>query len=469
MAAIFLCRRKQSNNNVYEVTLVDPGVDYSTLDDLSAVRSWMIGLSAHGLQAVKQIPGLYEDYIEGLGVTIKRATVVIGSRLKFHPDLHGEGLETFFTVDRNFICAALSKYLNDNCELVAKYNTRALYVDVDNKEIIVRDTTSLNKNSYAIEYDYVIGADGIRSVVRNAFMNCHRDFEFDLKGTFSISKSAHIPIPDDMKEGTYMFLFGTLHGGTIFGLPETGRMSNWNIGIPMNKSLAPELYSDDVKVVEKYFRDTLKIIDGWDFALLAKEWVSQKFNTTQQTHCNFYHSNVVHGIIMGDAAHACLPVLGQGMNTALADAAALNELLDKYNDDWEEVLPAFSEERVKEGNAVTDLSFYNLSCSDWQNITLKLGEMCRRIMNKIFPSWLVMTDPRFAIAKGMKLSKAYNDMMKMDAIEPVRRVNDKIMRDYFEKRVGMVTTTTKWSFWSCFTWTILPVGALAIGVYFMVL
>ncbi len=34
------------------------------------------------------------------------------------------------------------------------------------------------------------------------------------------------------------------------------------------------------------------------------------------------------------------------MNTALADAAVLHELLDEYKDDLDVVLPAFSRERV---------------------------------------------------------------------------------------------------------------------------
>ena len=48
------------------------------------------------------------------------------------------------------------------------------------------------------------------------------------------------------------------------------------------------------------------------------------------------------------------------MNTALADAAVLDSLLDEHKDNWDAVLIKFSSERVKEGNALTDLSFYIL-------------------------------------------------------------------------------------------------------------
>ena len=46
----------------------------------------MIGLSAHGLTAIRTVPGLYEDYIHGLGVDIKYATIGISKSLKLTYD-----------------------------------------------------------------------------------------------------------------------------------------------------------------------------------------------------------------------------------------------------------------------------------------------------------------------------------------------------------------------------------------------
>jgi hypothetical protein len=54
------------------------------------------------------------------------------------------------------------------------------------------------------------------------------------------------------------------------------------------------------------------------------------------------------------------------MNTALADAAALNELL-----------PAFSRERVKEGSALTDLSLHTFSVSDSTQIMIFIKQTIR--------------------------------------------------------------------------------------------
>jgi hypothetical protein len=43
------------------------------------------------------------------------------------------------------------------------------------------------------------------------------------------------------------------------------------------------------------------------------------------------------------------------------------------------------------------------------------------------------------IPKGMKLSEAYDRMSKLGSIKHVRKENDDIMREHFEKCVGMVT------------------------------
>ena len=65
------------------------------------------------------------------------------------------------------------------------------------------------------------------------------------------------------------------------------------------------------------------------------------------------------------------------MNTALADAAVLDRLLDEHDDDLAKVLPAFSEERVKEGNALSDLSHYATSFSSFQQVEILLYQVAR--------------------------------------------------------------------------------------------
>ena len=174
LAAIFLLRRNAAQTK-YEVQLIDPGVDYGKLDEngLQRFRSWMIGLSCHGLDAIKKVPGLYEDYVSALGVNTTCAKYCIGPSIKFNVDLQDEMV---LCVDRNFICAALARYLNETFtgrEFTSHYETSALFVDAQKQCILLRSKEG-DTEMKSLPYDLLLGCDGIRSIVRNAFVTNHR-------------------------------------------------------------------------------------------------------------------------------------------------------------------------------------------------------------------------------------------------------------------------------------------------------
>ena len=116
---------------------------------------------------------MFEDYVSKLGVDITSATFGLGSRVRFNYDIPDE--DQAFTVDRNYICGALARYLNEHYgkpEFVAQYETSALYVDAETKQVYVRKSGETDMKP--IPYDIILGCDGIRSVVRNAFITNHR-------------------------------------------------------------------------------------------------------------------------------------------------------------------------------------------------------------------------------------------------------------------------------------------------------
>lgn len=261
-----------------------------------------------------------------------------------------------------------------------------------------------------------------------------------------------------------MLMAQCLPNMTAFVLPETGGKLNFACGHALNRPCDPELQSDDPSVVSAYFQKHFKRFNI-NCDEVGKEWVAQSWVTTQQLHANFYHSLKLRALLMGDAAHASSPNIGQGMNTALADAAVLNELLDEYNDDLDAVLPVFSKERVKEGNALTDLSFHTFSLSLPTYITILIRQNVRRWLNGVFPAWLLEPEPINEIPRGMKLSVAYDKMMKLGYMKKVRRVNDEIMQHHFEKTTGMITEEPT-PLWRSSFHALLLIGATAGAFYY---
>ena len=70
-ASLLLNKNKEAGCTVtYDVTLLDGRQDYGSIPqkELSENhRSWMLGLADHGMDAIKTLPDLYENYVKDEG------------------------------------------------------------------------------------------------------------------------------------------------------------------------------------------------------------------------------------------------------------------------------------------------------------------------------------------------------------------------------------------------------------------
>lgn len=316
LAAIQLLRRNQNSSSInYQVTLIDAGRDYGTLtaDELPSHRSWMIGLSHHGLTAIREVPDLFEKYVGEVGVELDSLSVWIGkSEMKTSSADLGQSGENFI-VDRNYVVSSMARYLNDNFgndkQFTRMYHSKLLFVDGDNQRVLVRNTNN-NKDIY-VDYDVLLGCDGIRSVVRGAFGIHHRDFECKVSDIFVQFKATHVALPKALDANSLSLLPTIMPKLNGIALPEKGGVVNLSAGYTLNDPCDEELMSNDPKVVADYVRKNLTCFELEDYDDFAQQWVNQSWNSTGQVHCNFYHSEKLQAIIMGDAAHATSPSIGK--------------------------------------------------------------------------------------------------------------------------------------------------------------
>ncbi len=63
--------------------------------------------------------------------------------------------------------------------------------------------------------------------------------------------------------------------------------------------------------------------------------------------------------LIGDAAHAIVPFFGQGMNCGFEDCIVLNSLIDKHQENWEDILAEYQHLRKPDGDAIADLALNN--------------------------------------------------------------------------------------------------------------
>ncbi|MEK7226648.1 MAG: FAD-dependent monooxygenase, partial [Bacteroidota bacterium] len=65
--------------------------------------------------------------------------------------------------------------------------------------------------------------------------------------------------------------------------------------------------------------------------------------------------------LIGDAAHAIVPFFGQGMNCGFEDCRILDELIDRYGDDWKMILSEYQLSRKPDADAIADLAINNFT------------------------------------------------------------------------------------------------------------
>ena len=80
-----------------------------------------------------------------------------------------------------------------------------------------------------------------------------------------------------------------------------------------------------------------------------------------------------------------------------------------------------------------------------QQIGLMVGSMFRTNLHRALPM-LFDLDPMDEVSMGGKLSVAYDKMNKLGIIQKVRATNDKLMREYFEKKCGMRVSSSSNTF-----------------------
>lgn len=170
-------------------------------------------------------------------------------------------------------------------------------------------------NGTVTEADVVIGADGIRSLVRNAlFTQAAPVFAREHAYRIVIDLADAHGLATDTNPRFYMGRNGTI--AYNLPLPHRGQLS-YDITAPSDDdSWAPEVTND--RLVE--------LLEGFDERIVA---IARELDISQLTSRSVYDIDPVESwhtdcvALLGDAAHAMLHHQGQGANSAIADADGL--------------------------------------------------------------------------------------------------------------------------------------------------
>ncbi|KAJ1555216.1 hypothetical protein HK096_006719 [Nowakowskiella sp. JEL0078] len=224
-----------------------------------------------------------------------------------------------------------------------------LISDFDLKEdgsIVVK-----TKTGKALDFDLVVSAEGLHSVSRQKYLPEAKIIEHDFQILyFLIEAKPGQEMPEHFMElanGSYLqFNMGKIATNSFFPLGK-GRLAiaisfnsktrkqvwsdcgvevdvPWTEIDPIIKKKIATIFAQDTVVFDSLFTKLLEFIPDWN----SKRIYSWTMRDTDAVSTPFLPNGNL--IMIGDAAHAMLPCIGQGASLAIEDGEALGKLIGKF-------------------------------------------------------------------------------------------------------------------------------------------
>ncbi|HHF7368174.1 TPA: FAD-dependent oxidoreductase [Legionella bozemanae] len=343
LLALYLAKRG------YKLELFDARPDLRTMRAEDG-RSINLALSCRGITGMAGV-GIMPQ-VKKLMVPMRaRAIHEMQGQIKFqsfgrHPNEHINAIQ------RNDLNKLLLNEAEKYPKVKLNFNTKLIDLDVDKKSVLFKlpDGTILKRN-----YELLIGADGAGSAVREQLHAKH------------LVHASRAYLPYGYKElsigepAQNHLIHEHLHlwprdAFLLLGNPNLNQSITGSLFLPYEgKNSFAEL--DNELKIKTFFQEAFP--DAYaEMPNLIEEFTQHPTGNMSTIKCDpWYFQDQC--LLIGDAAHGVVPFFGQGMNSAFEDCRILNELLDKYHDDWKKVMPAFYQSRKINTDAVAQMSMDN--------------------------------------------------------------------------------------------------------------
>lgn len=174
-------------------------------------------------------------------------------------------------------------------------------------------------------------------------------------------------------------------GCMMVGLPNQELTWNFTVVLPW-KVLEKMSTSEDVlRIFKDYFPDVVEHIGQES---LCKHVLSLKPQSLIMTKCEPVNicSKV---LLMGDASHAMLPFLIQGMNTGLEDVTVFMEIVNNVGSNFEAVFEEFNKTRLKDTIVMSNIDKrkYLFMIKNFDSKNTSWRKILNNILYKIFPNF----------------------------------------------------------------------------------
>ncbi|MGV8993044.1 MAG: FAD-dependent oxidoreductase [Flavobacterium sp.] len=284
-----------------------------------------------------------------------------------------------------------------------------------------------------LKYDMVFGADGAFSRVRHRMQ---RQNMFNYTQNFLNTGYKELNIPANA-DGTHKLDKNSLHiwprgEYMLIALPNLDGSFTCTLFMPFEGENSFATLTD-VQSVEKFFLenlpDTVDVIPK-----LTEDFFKNPTSSlvTMQCYPWTFQDKVA---LIGDACHAIVPFYGQGMNAGFEDITVLNEMIEKYGDDWLTVFSEYEKSRKPNADAIAELSYRNFMemSSDTASEKFLLQKQIEKHFSEKYPDkWLPLYSRvtfshrpyAEALTIGDQQDKIMEEIMKIPNIENIWKTNE---------------------------------------------
>lgn len=351
--------------------------------NISAGKSINLAMSVRGWTALERA---------GLKETMEPLAIPMYARMIHQVDgttdvqAYGKENEAIYSISRGDLNKIMMNVAEKEENVNFHFNKRCVEVDFKSTDITFQDLET-NKTE-TISSDLIFGADGAFSAVR---------YEMQKEDRFSYSqeylehgyKELEIPAAAD---GSHRLAKNYLHiwpreSFMLIALPNLDGSFTVTLFMAFEGKFSFEKLHSDEEIM-RFFKQHLPSALEHMPNLIA-DFHKNPTSSLAMVKCTPWVKNKV--CLIGDAAHAVVPFYGQGMNAGFEDCRIFDELIDEHLDeDWDKILTAYSDARVKNGHAIVDLAkrhFINMRDDTQDDNFLKRKQM-EKVLMKHIPDFL---------------------------------------------------------------------------------
>jgi len=348
-------------------------------------RSINLALSVRGIEALREV-GLADEVLKNAIPMRGRMIHAPDGHLSFQP--YGKDpTQAIHSVSRAGLNLTLVNAAAQSPDVRLFFQHKCIGIDPAKPTLEMANETS--DGSFHIPFDIAIAADGAFSAIR-AHMQKQEGFNYQQTYESHGYKELTIPAGPD---GFHCLEKNALHiwprqSFMMIALPNLDGSFTVTLFWPFqgpNSFAAVRTEADLLQFFQKQFPDALPLMPN-----LAEEYFHHPTGSLVTIRCSPWH---MQGkvLLVGDAAHAVVPFLGQGMNAAFEDCRVLDRCLVRSAPDWESAFVQYEHERKKHVDALAEMCIDNfLEMRD------KVGSRLFRFRKKIqillhtwFPRWYV--------------------------------------------------------------------------------